>query len=91
MKKKEISEAVKKVAAITTGQADMAISVVFQSITHALERGDEVQIVGFGTFKVVEIAERQGHNPSTGETITIAAHKAVRFIPGKNLKAKVNG
>lgn len=70
-------------------QCETAANVVLQSIAHALARGEEAQLSGFGVFKVVEIAERQGRNPSTGGAITIPAHKTVRFKPYKGLLDKV--
>ncbi len=51
--------------------------------------GDKVAITGFGTFEVVERAERQGRNPATGETITIVASKSPKFKAGKALKDAV--
>lgn len=90
MTKKGISDAVKQLTGISTDKADKAVSTVFQAIGNALARGEEVQILGFGTFKVSEVAERQGRNPATGEYINIPAHKAVRFSAGKSLKDKVN-
>lgn len=90
MTKKGISDAVKQVAGITSTQADKAVSTVIQAISNALVRGEEVPLIGFGTFKVVDVPERNGHNPRTGEAITIAAHKNVKFVAGKALKEKVN-
>lgn len=90
MTRKSISDAVKQLTGISPDKADKAVSTVFQAIGNALGRGESVQIPGFGTFKVSDIAERQGHNPATGESITIAAHKAVKFTAGKPLKEKIN-
>ena len=55
-----------------------------------LKKGDKVQLVGFGTFEVSERAAREGRNPQTGETMTIAASKAPKFKAGKALKDLVN-
>ena len=56
----------------------------------ALKAGDKVQLVGFGTFEVSERAAREGRNPQTGETMTIAACKAPKFKAGKALKDAIN-
>jgi DNA-binding protein HU-beta len=70
--------------------AAAAIDAVFASMMSALEAEGAASIIGFGSFKVVERAERSGRNPGTGAAITIAAHKAVRFTAGKKLKDAVN-
>ena len=54
------------------------------------KKGDSISLMGFGSFKVVERAAREGRNPSTGEKIKIAASKGVKFSPGANLKERVN-
>ncbi|NOZ94197.1 MAG: HU family DNA-binding protein [Acidobacteria bacterium] len=59
---------------------------IFELIAESLAQGEKVSVAGFGTFQVSERAARQGRNPATGETITIAASKTVRFKPAKNLK-----
>ena len=62
---------------------------VFDHITEHLQRGDKVQITGFGSFEVRERAARQGVNPSTGDKIDIAASKAPAFKAGKSLRDSV--
>jgi DNA-binding protein HU-beta len=59
---------------------------IFSNITESLQRGESVKLTGFGTFKVVERKARKGINPQTGESISIPAKRAAKFIPGKNLK-----
>jgi DNA-binding protein HU-beta len=54
-------------------------------------KGDDIQLIGFGTFTVVERAERTGHNPATKQAITIPASKSPKFKAGKALKDKLNG
>ena len=61
-----------------------------QKMLDALKKGDKIQLVGFGTFEVGERAAREGRNPQTGETMTIAACKAPRFKAGKALKDAIN-
>ncbi len=76
-----------------TSKADAAIAVdgVFDAISGALNSGDGVQLVGFGSFSVANRAARQGRNPQTGATIQIAASKQPKFKAGKALKSAVNG
>ena len=70
--------------------AGLAVEAVFEAIAGALEKGDKVQLIGFGTFDVSQRAAREGHNPRTGESMKIAASKAPRFKAGKALKDRVN-
>ena len=58
-------------------------------MTAGLKAGEDITLVGFGTFSTGERAARQGRNPQTGETISIAAKKVVKFKPGKALKDEV--
>ena len=67
-----------------------AIDATFEAITKALVKGDRVPLVGFGTFAVSKRAAREGRNPRTGETVKIAARKAVTFKAGSALKDAVN-
>ena len=71
---------------------DIAVVVdeVFDTIKNTLASGEKVAIAGFGSFDVVERAERQGRNPKTGETITIPASKSPKFKAGKAFKDVVN-
>ena len=62
-----------------------AVDAVFESIAQALVNDDKVQLLGFGTFAMVEKPERQGINPKTKEKITIAAKKVCKFKPADNL------
>ena len=66
--------------------ANLALAAVLEGIQVALEKGDKVSLVGFGTFSVVERAARKGINPKTGAKINIAARKAPKFKAGKTLK-----
>jgi DNA-binding protein HU-beta len=92
MTKQDIINNVKDVVKnISNEDAKKAVNATLQSIENALVRGDEVQLIGFGTFKVSDKPERKGHNPKTGEEITIPAHKAVAFKAGKAVTEKVNG
>ena len=90
MKKVELVEAVAENAGLTKADATRAIDATFETITEALKQGDKVTLVGFGTFGVSERAAREGRNPRTGETVKIAARKAVSFKAGSALKESVN-
>ncbi len=90
MKKDGLIEAVMKAANIETKkQAHEAVEAVFDTIVKTLSRGEEVGLPGFGTFRVVKRAARQGRNPKTGETIQIAASVKPKFRAGKLLKEAV--
>jgi len=80
----EVSQVLK-----TKKDAQAAVECVFLSITKALEKGDSVSLIGFGTFKVVDRKARKGRNPQTGEEIYIAARKSPKFVAGKALKEAV--
>ena len=67
-------------------QAELALGAFIDSVTEALKEGDEVQLMGFGTFEVKERAARTGRNPSTGATIEIPASKTPTFKAGKGLR-----
>ena len=90
MKKVELVEAVAQSAGLTKTDATKAIDATFAAITDALKKGDRVPVVGFGTFAVTKRAAREGRNPRTGETVKIAARKAVTFKAGSALKDAVN-
>lgn len=90
MTKIEFVDAVAKETEWTKKDSEEAINAVVKVITNALVAGEKLSIVGFGTFEVVERAERQGRNPKTNQTITIAAYKAPKFKPAKALKELIN-
>ena len=90
MNKTELIAAVAEKAELSKKDADKAVAAVFAAIEDALKAGDKVQLIGFGTFEVKERAEREGRNPSTGETIKIAASKVPSFKAGAALKKSVN-
>jgi DNA-binding protein HU-beta len=70
--------------------ATKIVDAVFESIGEALKSGDEVRLVGFGTFSVASRAASEGRNPRTGEKIKIAASRQAKFRPGKGLRDKLN-
>ncbi|MEE8430918.1 MAG: HU family DNA-binding protein [Candidatus Desulfatibia sp.] len=88
MNKGDLINEVSKVLT-TKKEAQAAVDCVLSSITKALEKGDSVSLIGFGTFKVVDRKARKGRNPQTGEEIYIAASKVPKFVAGKALKEAV--
>lgn len=89
MNKTELISAMSEKAEISKKDAEKALTAFTNVVADVLVDGDKVAITGFGTFEVVERAERQGRNPATGETITIAASKSPKFKAGKALKDAV--
>ncbi|MDD6283206.1 HU family DNA-binding protein [Oribacterium sp. HCP28S3_H8] len=90
MNRMELVAEVAKNADLSKKDAEAAVKAVFDAISDALANGDKVQLIGFGTFDVSERSAREGRNPRTGETMSIAASKAPRFKAGKALKDRVN-
>lgn len=90
MTKADLITLVSERADFTKKDSEKAVSAVIDIITESLINGDKVSLVGFGTFEVKERAERMGHNPQTGESMTIAASKAPVFKAGTALKNAVN-
>ncbi|BCD98080.1 HU family DNA-binding protein [Marinagarivorans cellulosilyticus] len=90
MNKSELVDAIAASADISKAAAGRALDAVTDSITNALKEGDQVALVGFGTFLVKDRAARTGRNPQTGQPIEIAAAKIPTFKPGKALKDAVN-
>jgi DNA-binding protein HU-beta len=80
----EVSKVIK-----TKKDAQAAVDCVLSAITKALEKGESVSLIGFGTFKVADRKARKGRNPQTGEDIYIAASKVPKFVAGKALKEAV--
>lgn len=90
MNKSELVSAIAEKAGLTKVQAAGALDATVASITAALAKGDQVAIIGFGTFKVGERAARTGRNPQTGAEMQIPAAKVPKFAAGKALKDAVN-
>jgi len=91
MNKAELVEAVQKSLGKETSkaQAERAVNAVVESIKLGLKKSKQVQLIGFGTFKVVNRKARTGVNPKTGAKIKIKASKTVKFATGKDLKSKL--
>ncbi len=90
MNKSELIDAIAASADISKAAAGRALDSMVEAITGALKNGDQVTLIGFGTFAVKERAARSGRNPQTGETIKIDAAKVPSFKAGKALKDAVN-
>ena len=90
MNKTEFIAAVAEKAEISKKDSEKALKAFVDVVTEQLKAGDKVQLVGFGTFEVVDKPAREGRNPRTGETMKIAASKSPKFKPGKALKDSLN-
>lgn len=90
MNKNDLIEHIAQEHEVTKAFARDVVDTVFQSITDAIHKGEEVSIFGFGKFKLVERKARKGRNPQTGEIIKIAASKNVKFEQAKAMKELVN-
>jgi len=88
--KAELIDAVAENADISKAAATRAVDTVLESITTTLKNGEQVALIGFGTFSVKERAARTGRNPRTGEPLEIPAAKVPSFKAGKALKDAVN-
>ena len=90
MNKNELIGAVADASGLSRNDATKAVEAVFDTITATLTRGDEVRLVGFGTFSVARRKESTGRNPRTGAPMKIKASTQPKFKAGKGLKDSVN-
>lgn len=90
MNKTELIAAVAEKAEISKKDAEKAVKAFTDAVAEELAKGGKVQLVGFGNFEVSERPAREGRNPRTGETMTVAASKTPKFKPGKALKDEIN-
>jgi len=88
--KNDLVAQVSESTGLTKADATKAVDAVFDGITAALKTGDEVRLLGFGTFVVSERAASEGRNPRTGDKIAIPASKQPKFKAGKGLRDAVN-
>jgi DNA-binding protein HU-beta len=91
MHKSELVDLLAARTSLTKSDAQKVLDGFQDIVSEALGKGDDVVLVGFGTFSVGERAERTGRNPRTGEALVIKAAKVPKFSPGAKLKAAVNG
>ena len=90
MNKNDLIGSVADASGLTRSDATKAVEGVFDAIGKALSKGDEVRLVGFGTFSVAKRKSSTGRNPRTGEPMTIKASNQPKFKAGKGLKDAVN-
>jgi DNA-binding protein HU-beta len=88
--KSDLIEAIAKSADISKAAAGRALDATVETIKKSLKKGEDVSLVGFGTFYVGKRAARTGRNPRTGDAIKIKAAKVPKFRAGKGLKDAVN-
>ena len=91
MNKSDLVSSVTSASGISKADAARAVDALYNAITDALSRGEEVRLTGFGRFSVANRSARVGRNPRTGEPINIAASRQPKFKAGKQLKNAVNG
>ena len=89
MNKAELITSMAEKSQLTKKDAETALKAFIDSVQEALENGDKVQLIGFGTFETRERAAREGRNPRTKETITIPASTVPVFKAGKEFKDRV--
>jgi DNA-binding protein HU-beta len=89
MNKAELVGVVQKSMASSKAEAERVVAAVIDAIKSGLKKGNTVQLIGFGTFKVVNRKARMGVNPKTGQPLKIKASKTVKFSVGKDLKSKL--
>ncbi|MDO4332957.1 MAG: HU family DNA-binding protein [Eubacteriales bacterium] len=90
MNKTELVAAMAEEAGLSKKDAEKALKAFTDVVTAQLQKGEKIQLVGFGTFEVTERAAREGRNPQTGEAMPIAASKSPKFKAGKALKDSLN-
>ena len=91
MNRKELIDALADKTGSTKADADRNIAALLEIISATLKKGDNVALVGFGTFEVRKRAARMGRNPKTGAELKIKASKQPAFKAGATLKATING
>lgn len=90
MTKSELIDALAKSTGFTKVDCNKFFESFVDTVTNTLKNGDEIRLIGFGTFKVTNRAAREARNPRTGDKIKIPATKAPKFTPGKDLKVAVS-
>lgn len=89
MNKGELIDAIAKDAGLSKADAGKALNSFISNVSGSLKKGNNVQLIGFGTFSISKRAARTGRNPQTGATIKIAAKKVAKFKAGKALADQV--
>jgi DNA-binding protein HU-beta len=91
MNKGDLIQAIADKTGHTKVDTEKTLNALLETVIDTVAQGQEVALLGFGTFKVGHRAARQGRNPATGETINIEAADTPKFVPGATFKNKVNG
>jgi len=90
MTKADLVERVAKEADMTKKDAEQLVEIIFDSIIASLNRGEKIELRGFGSFRVRQRNARKGRNPKTGDSVNIPAKRVAYFKPGKELKEVIN-
>ena len=90
MTKAELVEEVSRVSDLTKKHSEMIVDTVFRSIIEALQRGEKIELRGFGSFRLRQREPRKGRNPKTGDKVDVPPKKVPYFKPGKELKELIN-
>lgn len=90
MNKAQLVEKIALQTRMTKTQSEALLDATLEVIQKAVSKGEEVKLVGFGTFSCASRKSRQGRNPKTGEPVTIPGSKIPRFKPGKEFKERVS-
>ncbi|CAN5464497.1 integration host factor subunit beta [soil metagenome] len=90
MTKADLVESIAKEAEMTKKDAEQLVEIIFDSIVGTLNKGEKIELRGFGSFRVRERNARKGRNPKTGEPVSIPAKRVAYFKPGKDLKELIN-
>ena len=90
MTKAELVDEVSKASDLTRKHSEVIVDAVFSTIVEALQRGDKIELRGFGSFRVRRRASRTGRNPKTGQGVVVPAKKVPYFKPGKELRELLN-
>jgi len=88
--KAELVDEVGRQASLTRKHSEVIVDAVFSSILEALQRGDKIELRGFGSFRIRKRGSRTGRNPKTGEGVLVPAKRVPYFKPGKELRELIN-
>ena len=90
MTKAELVDEVSRVSDLTRKHSEVIVEAVFSSIIDALQKGDKIELRGFGSFRLRQRATRAGRNPKTGAGVVVPARSFPHFKPGKELRELIN-
>ena len=90
MTKAQLIDEVARAADLSRKQSEQIIDIFFQSIVSALEKGEKIELRGFGSFRIRHRNARQGRNPKTGEAVAVPAKRIPYFKPGRELRELLN-